>query len=362
MNRISGPAGLPHSCAEMVRPSGVFTVIGLYFSSCPKPGCANATNCGRDGRFDEAAIPNGYRHRNPPLCFYFYRRFIVPVLEASTRVKGTKGRIAMRAATKLRKAVQQSLQLASGFARRSGRELPADAFRQRLSRCGDIGGCKNRSPMVAGGSSLPANGLPAGIHPGRRNFGSTRCLEISGTAALPSRKRSWIFLPAAPVLDPCGHAGPCRRRRAEPAPAACLRHLQGAGRNQHRDRDRRYRAAAEAMAARLQTAGFAEADVHAFSPAPHKGDFVARLRGSGARKPILLVGASRRRAGRPRGLVNRSVQADREGRLFLRPRQRRRQIHGGCLCRQPDPLQAGGLQARSRYHRGAGDRRGDSRP
>src|ERR1700712_356844 len=44
MNRISGPAGLPHSCAEMVRPSGVFTVIGLYFSSWPKPGCASATN------------------------------------------------------------------------------------------------------------------------------------------------------------------------------------------------------------------------------------------------------------------------------------------------------------------------------
>lgn len=47
--------------------------------------------------------------------------------------------------------------------------------------------------------------------------------------------------------------------------------------------------AAEAMAARLRAAGFAEADVHAFSPAPHKGNLVARLRGSGARKPILLV-------------------------------------------------------------------------
>src|SRR5258708_38963226 len=43
MNRISGPAGLPHSCAEMVRPSGVFTVIGLYFTSCPKLGCAIVT-------------------------------------------------------------------------------------------------------------------------------------------------------------------------------------------------------------------------------------------------------------------------------------------------------------------------------
>src|ERR1700722_1275363 len=44
MNRISGPAGLPHSCAEMVRPSGVFTLIGLYFSSCPRHGCASAMN------------------------------------------------------------------------------------------------------------------------------------------------------------------------------------------------------------------------------------------------------------------------------------------------------------------------------
>src|SRR6202030_3233164 len=47
--------------------------------------------------------------------------------------------------------------------------------------------------------------------------------------------------------------------------------------------------AAEAMATRLRAAGFAEADVHAFSPAPKKGNLVARLRGTGARKPILLV-------------------------------------------------------------------------
>jgi acetylornithine deacetylase/succinyl-diaminopimelate desuccinylase-like protein len=47
--------------------------------------------------------------------------------------------------------------------------------------------------------------------------------------------------------------------------------------------------AAEAMAARLRTAGFPDADVHAFSPAPRKGNLVARLRGTGARKPILLV-------------------------------------------------------------------------
>src|SRR5580704_6975687 len=47
--------------------------------------------------------------------------------------------------------------------------------------------------------------------------------------------------------------------------------------------------AAEAMGARLRNAGFPDADVHVFSPALHKGNLVARLHGSGARKPILLV-------------------------------------------------------------------------
>src|SRR4051795_592666 len=47
--------------------------------------------------------------------------------------------------------------------------------------------------------------------------------------------------------------------------------------------------AAEAMAARLRAAGFAEADAQVLSPAPRKGNLVARLRGTGTRKPILLL-------------------------------------------------------------------------
>ncbi len=47
--------------------------------------------------------------------------------------------------------------------------------------------------------------------------------------------------------------------------------------------------AAEAMAARLRAAGFPDADVQVFKPAPRKGNLVARLRGTGARKPILLL-------------------------------------------------------------------------
>ena len=54
--------------------------------------------------------------------------------------------------------------------------------------------------------------------------------------------------------------------------------------------------AAEAMAARLRTAGFADAEVHVFSPAPRKGNLVARLRGTAARKPILRWDPARQEA------------------------------------------------------------------
>lgn len=48
-------------------------------------------------------------------------------------------------------------------------------------------------------------------------------------------------------------------------------------------------APAQAMARRLKAAGFPEADVQVLSPAPRKGNLVARLHGSGRRKPILLM-------------------------------------------------------------------------
>jgi acetylornithine deacetylase/succinyl-diaminopimelate desuccinylase-like protein len=47
--------------------------------------------------------------------------------------------------------------------------------------------------------------------------------------------------------------------------------------------------AADAMAARLLAAGFDPADVHVFRPAPHKGNLVALLHGTGARRPMLLL-------------------------------------------------------------------------
>lgn len=47
--------------------------------------------------------------------------------------------------------------------------------------------------------------------------------------------------------------------------------------------------AADAMAARLLAAGFDAADVHVFKPAPRKGNLVAVLHGTGARRPMLLL-------------------------------------------------------------------------
>src|SRR5262245_33901626 len=47
--------------------------------------------------------------------------------------------------------------------------------------------------------------------------------------------------------------------------------------------------AADAMAARLRAAGFTGTDVQVFKPAPRKGNLVARLKGTGARKPMLLL-------------------------------------------------------------------------
>ena len=47
--------------------------------------------------------------------------------------------------------------------------------------------------------------------------------------------------------------------------------------------------AAEAMAARLRAAGFPAADVQVLVPQPRKGNLVARLRGTGRRRPLLLL-------------------------------------------------------------------------
>jgi acetylornithine deacetylase/succinyl-diaminopimelate desuccinylase-like protein len=48
--------------------------------------------------------------------------------------------------------------------------------------------------------------------------------------------------------------------------------------------------AAEAMAKRLKDAGFPSADVQVLGPNDRKGNMVARFRGTGAKKPVLIIG------------------------------------------------------------------------
>src|ERR1700675_3107201 len=48
--------------------------------------------------------------------------------------------------------------------------------------------------------------------------------------------------------------------------------------------------AAEAMATRLRDAGFAESDIHVAGPNDRKKNLVARIHGTGKRKPILFIG------------------------------------------------------------------------
>ncbi len=47
--------------------------------------------------------------------------------------------------------------------------------------------------------------------------------------------------------------------------------------------------AAQAVAERLRAGGFPAADVQVLSPAPRKGNLVVRLRGTGARRPLLML-------------------------------------------------------------------------
>jgi len=47
--------------------------------------------------------------------------------------------------------------------------------------------------------------------------------------------------------------------------------------------------AAEAMAARLRAAGFPPEDVQVIGPRPERANLVARLHGTGARRPLLLI-------------------------------------------------------------------------
>ena len=120
--------------------------------------------------------------------------------------------------------------------------------------------------------------------------------------------------------------------------------------------------AADAMAARLRAAGFAGSDVQVFKPVPGKGNLVARLHGSGARKPILLLAHLDVVEARREDWSFDPFQLLEKDGYYYGARHPGRQIHGRHVCFKPDSLQTRRVQARSRHHPGPGDRRRNSRP
>src|SRR6185503_14879119 len=111
-----------------------------------------------------------------------------------------------------------------------------------------------------------------------------------------STTRDETRLRSGPGPAPVRVAGHCPGAAAAPraahaGPGRAARDLQGAGRDQHQRLGGRHHPAARAMAARLKAGGFADADLQIIVPpgAPKKGNLVARLTGTGAKKPLLLL-------------------------------------------------------------------------
>jgi hypothetical protein len=100
--------------------------------------------------------------------------------------------------------------------------------------------------------------------------------------------------------------------------------------------------AAQAMAARLEAAGFPKESLHVLGSHPRKGNLVARYPGTGARAPLLLLAhldvVEARRE-------DWSFDIPRAGRLLLWPRQHRRQGDGRHLGGEFHPHEGEGVHA-----------------
>jgi acetylornithine deacetylase/succinyl-diaminopimelate desuccinylase-like protein len=105
--------------------------------------------------------------------------------------------------------------------------------------------------------------------------------------------------------------------------------------------------AVDAMAARLRAAGLPDSDVQVFKPASGKGDLVARLHGSGVRKPILLLAHTDVvEARREDWSFDPFKLLERDGYFYGRGSGDDK-FMAATFGFKPDSLQAGRLQARS---------------
>jgi arginine utilization protein RocB len=111
--------------------------------------------------------------------------------------------------------------------------------------------------------------------------------------------------------------------------------------------------AAEAMAKRLRDAGYPESDIFVGGPNPRKGNLVARLHGTGARKPILMIGhLDVVEARREDWSVDPFQFIEKDGFFYGRgsiDMKIRRHVPDD----DDDSTETGRLQTRSRHHRGS---------
>ena len=116
--------------------------------------------------------------------------------------------------------------------------------------------------------------------------------------------------------------------------------------------------AAEAMAARLKAAGFPDADIRLLGPAPNKFNLVARYRGTGEKRPLLLLAHLDVVDAKREDWSSDPFVLPRGRRLVLRTRDQRRQGDGVTVRRQSDSLERRGVQAGPGSDSGPHRRRG----
>ena len=160
-------------------------------------------------------------------------------------------------------------------------------------------------------------------------------------------RKSFVVAPVLLAAALAAHAA-----ADQAPPAARLRHLQGAGRDRHGHRDRRHRRGGR---------GDGGAPARRRLPAPRtcRCSSPRRARATSSRGCAAPARAGRSCCSRTSTSSRRKREdwstdpfklVEQDG-YFYGARHRRRQVHGGGLRREPDPLQAGGLPARSRHRR-----------
>ena len=99
------------------------------------------------------------------------------------------------------------------------------------------------------------------------------------------------------------------------------------------------------MAKRLRAAGYADSDIFIGGPNDRKKNLVVRLRGTGAKKPVLLIGHLDVVEAHREDWTSDPFQLVEKDGYFLRPRHRGHEGLGCDLRAHDDAIEAGGLQA-----------------